>query len=68
MQADNSIEILEFPESVLTELRRLTALVIEEEASADTDFSKIFEAYRAFEEDYQTYRSVTEIPYRKTFE
>tara|TARA_B100000676_G_scaffold1055_1_gene959 strand:+ start:383 stop:1462 length:1080 start_codon:yes stop_codon:yes gene_type:complete len=68
MQADNSIEILEFPESVLTELRRLTALVIEEEASADTDFSKIFEAYRAFEEDYQAYRSVTEIPYRKTFE
>lgn len=68
MQADNSIEILEFPESVIKELRRLTALVIEEEASADTDFSKIFEAYRAFEEDYQAYRSVTEIPYRKTFE
>ena len=68
MQADDSIEILEFPESVIKELRRLTALVIEEEASADTDFSKIFEAYRAFEEDYQAYRSVTEIPYRKTFE
>ncbi len=68
MQADNSIEILEFPESVLKELRRITALVIEEEASADSSFSKISEAYRAFEEDYQAYRAVTEIPYRKAFE
>ena len=68
MQADNSIEILEFPESVLKELRRITALVIEEESSADSSFSKISEAYRAFEEDYQAYRAVTEIPYRKTFE
>ncbi len=68
MQADNSIEILEFPESVIKELRKITALVIEEEALADSDFLKIFEAYRAFEEDYQAYRSVTEIPYRKAFE
>ena len=68
MQADNSIEILEFPESVLKELRRITALVMEEEASADGSFSKISEAYRAFEEDYQAYRAVTEIPYRKAFE
>ena len=48
MQADNSIEILEFPESVLTELRRITALVIEEEASADSRFLENFRGLQSF--------------------
>lgn len=68
MKANNVVEILEFPETVIKELRRLTVEVLEEEAAGDSNFLKISEAYRAFEKDYQAYKSVTDIPYRKAFD
>ena len=67
MKAEGVAEIIEFPPEVIKEFRKLTALVLEEESSADPEFSKILQSYQKFEKDYRKYQAVTEKPYSKAF-
>jgi TRAP-type mannitol/chloroaromatic compound transport system substrate-binding protein len=55
---DAGIEIRPFPDDVLAELKRLTAVVLEEMAAEDAMFDK---AYRSFKEFLGTVRDWTEV-------
>lgn len=57
------IEILQFPEEVLTELKRLTDETLEEEAAKDPAFKEVYENYKAFSEQNAELKALTESAY-----
>ena len=65
LRADPSVQILEFPEAVLKELKQLTAKTLEEEASADEDFKRVYDSYRAFRKQYEDWSEISERSYQR---
>ncbi len=64
IREDSRIELLQFPEDVLRELRALTAVTLDEEAEANPAFKRVYEAYRNFREDYTEWTRLSEDVYQ----
>lgn len=58
------VEVLAFPAAVLSELRRLTETTLHEEAEADPEFKRIYDAYNAFSKDYSEWSAMSDEAYQ----
>ncbi|CAM4059529.1 TRAP transporter substrate-binding protein [Vreelandella rituensis] len=54
------VEVERFPDEVLEALSEATREVLEENAQADGDFRKVLESFRAYSENYEEYKNLTE--------
>jgi len=66
LQADPNVEILRFPESVLAGLKALTLEVVEGISASDPIFARVWESYRAFLEQSDTWQRISEQAYLDT--
>ncbi len=62
-----NIEIIEFPPAVLSELRSVTAQMLEREAAASSDFKRVYDSYQRFREEYVKWSEVSEDSYQRIF-
>lgn len=65
LKASTKVEVLEFPDDVIRELRRLTEQVYAEESQKDEKFKKIFTAFKIYQEKNQEWNLVSEAAYQK---
>ena len=63
IEQQGKVELIQFPEGVLEELRALTEEVLEEEASKDEGFRKVLASYKDFQKIYVPYEHVTRKAY-----
>lgn len=66
LKAKKNIQILEFPEEVLKEFKRLTKETLDEEAAANPKFKRIYDAYETFRTHYQSWDELSEEAYQKS--
>lgn len=65
IMANKNIELLEFPEDVLRELQKFTRVTLDEEAAANPNFRKVYDAYRNFNADYSKWSRLSEDSYQR---
>jgi TRAP-type mannitol/chloroaromatic compound transport system substrate-binding protein len=63
LQARDDIEIKRFPDDVLARLQSMTEETLAEEAAANPDFKRIYEAYQAFREKDDAWTAISEKSY-----
>lgn len=66
LRTKQNIQILPFPDEVLAELRKLTTETLREEASANEQFRKVYDAYEGFRQNYDLWDEVSDKPYQKS--
>ncbi len=64
LKTKRNVHILKFPEEVLTELRRLTRETLAEEAVANPDFKRVYDAYESFRASYQGWHELSDEAYQ----
>ncbi len=65
LKQKRNVELLEFPDDVLKELKRLTKVTLDEESAKDADFKKVYEHYSAFRESYTQWSNLSDVPYQR---
>ncbi len=65
LQTEHHVQVREFPDDVIRELKKLSARVYEEESAKDANFKKIYDAYKAFQTKNDAWNNVSEQAYRK---
>ncbi|RKZ47355.1 MAG: ABC transporter substrate-binding protein [Gammaproteobacteria bacterium] len=65
LRSKQNIEILEFPPEVLAELKRLTKVTLDDEASNDAKFKRVYDAYTAFSESYKDWSKTSDEAYQR---
>lgn len=55
LQQDKRVELIEFPPGVLDRLEHLSREVLEEEAKNNTQFKRVYEAFKKFKEENKEY-------------
>jgi len=60
-----NVQVLAFPDEVIAELRRLSSVVLEEEAAKDPDFKRIYQAYKTFADNNDRWNELSEAAYAK---
>lgn len=63
LKQKENVEVLEFPADVLAELRKLTGETLEEEASANEKFARVYDAYRSFDRNFTDWNEMTDESY-----
>jgi len=63
LKQKHHVEVLEFPDEVLKELKRLTQIVLEEEAEKDKTFRQVYQAYTAFSRNNTAWNEISEAAY-----
>jgi TRAP-type mannitol/chloroaromatic compound transport system substrate-binding protein len=66
LEDDPSVEILSFPPEVLAQLKTLTFQVVDGLAAADPLVARVWESYRRFLEESQTWQRISEQAYLET--
>ncbi len=66
LNSKKNVDVLEFPAEVMAELSKLTVVTLEEEASANPKFKRVYDAYKAFQADYAKWGEMTEAAYQRT--
>lgn len=66
LQQKKNTEILEFPREVLEELKRMTAVMLDEEAAKDADFKRVYAAYRNFRKSYVDWNRIADESYQNS--
>jgi TRAP-type mannitol/chloroaromatic compound transport system substrate-binding protein len=66
LRTKKNIQILEFPEEVLKEFKRLTKVTLDEEAVANPNFKRVYDAYETFRTNYQAWDELSEESYQKS--
>jgi len=66
LEENPNVEILQFPEPVLANLKTLTYEVIEELAANDDRVARVWASYRAFLDESATWQRVSEQAYLET--
>ncbi|MGB1800802.1 MAG: TRAP transporter substrate-binding protein, partial [Gammaproteobacteria bacterium] len=66
LRTKKNIQILEFPEEVLKEFKRLTKVTLDEEAAANPKFKRVYDAYETFRTNYQAWDELSEESYQKS--
>ncbi|MDM8568271.1 TRAP transporter substrate-binding protein [Thiotrichales bacterium HSG1] len=64
-ELDKKIEILAFPAEVLNEFKRLTKIVLDDEAKKNPDFKKIYSAYSKFQQNNADWSTISTDAYGK---
>ncbi|HFD92656.1 MAG TPA: TRAP transporter substrate-binding protein [Gammaproteobacteria bacterium] len=59
------VQVIEFPAPVLAELKKLTALTLQEEAAKDATFKKVYEKYRQFQRTHDAWNEISESAYAR---
>ena len=59
------VQVKEFPAEVISELKRLTGEVLEEEAQKDASFRQVLQAYSAFRSNNDAWNDISEAAYAK---
>lgn len=65
LRQKKNVEILEFPEEILTELQRLSKQTLKEEASKNPKFQTIYNAYTSFHQDYKDWNEISDAAYQR---
>ena len=65
LKNDHHVQIYKFPDEVISELHRLSKVVLEEEAAKDADFKRIKEAYQTFAANNDAWSELSEAAYAK---
>jgi len=68
LEQKQNVEVLPFPDDVLTELKSLTKQTLEEEAGKNANFKKIYEAYDQFRNDYKQWSNMSDNVYNRLVE
>jgi TRAP-type mannitol/chloroaromatic compound transport system substrate-binding protein len=66
LKTKQNVQILEFPEEVLIELRKLTKETLDEEAAASPAFKRVYDAYETFRNNYHAWDELSEQAYQKS--
>jgi TRAP-type mannitol/chloroaromatic compound transport system substrate-binding protein len=66
LEQDESVEILAFPDEVLAELKRLTLQVVDGLAASDPVVAKVWESYRQFMLQSESWQRISEQAYLET--
>ena len=60
LKQKQTVQMLEFPADVLTELKRLTTVTLRDEAEKDPQFKKVYEAYEKFRASYRDWENIAD--------
>lgn len=63
LKNEHNVQVYKFPDEVLSELRKLSKVVLEEEAAKDADFKRISEAYQTFSSNNDSWSELSEAAY-----
>lgn len=63
LKKEHNVQVYPFPDEVIRELKRLTQVVLNEEAEKDAQFKKVLEAYRAFMVNNDGWSELSEAAY-----
>ena len=66
LKSKKNVEVLEFPPEVLTQLKSMTEATLIEEAQANSQFKRVYDEYRRFNESYVEWGEMTEGAYQRT--
>jgi TRAP-type mannitol/chloroaromatic compound transport system substrate-binding protein len=64
LRKKSNVEVLQFPAAVLAELRTLTEATLTDEAEANPEFKRIYEAYTAFSKSYSDWSAMSDEAYQ----
>ncbi|HEC18495.1 MAG TPA: TRAP transporter substrate-binding protein [Gammaproteobacteria bacterium] len=65
LKNEHHVQVYPFPDDVIAELRKLSREVLEEEAAKDVDFKRIYEAYKTFAANNDSWNELSEAAYAK---
>lgn len=65
LKQQKNVEVLEFPEDVLGELKAMTKVTLDEEAGKSADFKRVYDAYQSFMQSYAEWSQMSEDSYQK---
>lgn len=65
LKQNHKVNILEFPAEVIKELKRLTQLTLEEEASKDPQFRQVYQAYKSFRKSNDAWSDISDAAYAR---
>jgi TRAP-type mannitol/chloroaromatic compound transport system substrate-binding protein len=68
LKSDRNVEIIEFPAEVLAGLRKLTTETLEDEASKDEQFARVYAAYKTFREGNDTWTRISDDAYQRSLD
>jgi len=68
LQHKHHVEVIEFPDEVLRELRQLTTRTLAEEAARNSDFKRIKEKYQAFQATHDAWNKISETAYARALQ
>ena len=63
LRKKSNIEVLKFPAAVLAELQQLTEATLMDEAEANPEFRRVYEAYTAFSKSYSDWSAMSDEAY-----
>ena len=63
LRKKSNIEVLQFPAAVLAELRLLTEATLMDEAEANPEFKRVYEAYSTFSKSYSDWSAMSDEAY-----
>lgn len=66
LRSRQNIQILEYPQEVLMELRKITAEALEEEAALNPDFKRVYDSYQKFRTEYAWWSEISEDSYQRS--
>ena len=61
----HKVQLKEFPEPVIKELKKLSAEVLDEQAATDPAFKEVYESFLAFQKNIYGWNKMSEEPYQK---
>ncbi len=64
LKTKQTVQILEFPEAVLSDLKRTSKATLAEEAAANPKFKRVYDAYAAFRASYEGWDKISEESYQ----
>jgi TRAP-type mannitol/chloroaromatic compound transport system substrate-binding protein len=64
LRKKSNVEVLQFPVAVLAELRTLTEATLTDEAEANPEFKRIYEAYADFSKSYSDWSAMSDEAYQ----
>ncbi|NOZ51921.1 MAG: TRAP transporter substrate-binding protein [Gammaproteobacteria bacterium] len=66
LKEEHKVEVIPFPDEVITALRNHTKEVMDELSSGDAEFKKVYDAYTTFSRDNDAWNTLSEAAYQKT--
>lgn len=65
LKEEDHVQVLPFPDDVIKELHKLTDETLDEEAAKDPQFKQVYEAFKAFSKDNDSWSALSEAAYQR---